>query len=108
MLHTVSFHLTANNIPKQEKNMFKLNFYLIKFLSYLYTAVIWLNLITSKAFRSSRSQMFYKIGVLEDFAKFTGKQLCWNHLNKIAHLLSYDLCEIFKNAYFLITPQNRK
>ena len=22
--------------------------------------------------------MFYKVGVLENFAKFTGKHLCWN------------------------------
>ena len=26
--------------------------------------------------KSSRSQMFFKIGVLENFAYFTGKQLC--------------------------------
>ena len=26
---------------------------------------------------SSRLQMFFKIGVLEDFEIFTGKQLCW-------------------------------
>ena len=37
------------------------------------------DLITSKAFRSSRSQMFYKIGVLENFVKFTRKHLCWSH-----------------------------
>ena len=29
--------------------------------------------VTSKAFRRSHSQMFYKIGVLENFAKFTRK-----------------------------------
>ena len=28
-------------------------------------------------FRSSRSQMFFKIGVLKKFATFTGKHLCW-------------------------------
>ena len=28
--------------------------------------------------RSSRSQMFFKIGVLKNFANFTGKQLCWS------------------------------
>ena len=28
-------------------------------------------------------------------------------LNKVAHVLSYDLCGIFKNTYFLITPQNQ-
>ena len=26
--------------------------------------------------------------------------------NKVAHVLSYDLCGIFKNIYFLIIPQN--
>ena len=25
-----------------------------------------------------RSQMFFKIGVLKKFAKFTGKHLCWS------------------------------
>ena len=29
-------------------------------------------------FRSSRSQMFFKIGVLKNFATFTGKHLCWS------------------------------
>ena len=29
-------------------------------------------------FRSSRSQMFFKIGVLKNFANFTGKHLFWN------------------------------
>ena len=29
-------------------------------------------------FRSNRLQMFLKIGVLKDFAIFTGKPLCWN------------------------------
>ena len=57
----------------------KLNVFLIRFLSCLYTTRIWLNLITLKAFRSSCSQMFYKIGVLKNFAKFTGKHLCWSH-----------------------------
>ena len=28
--------------------------------------------------RSSRSQMFFKIGVLRNFAMFTGKHLCWS------------------------------
>ena len=29
-------------------------------------------------FRSSHSQMFFRIGVLKNFAVFTGKQLCWS------------------------------
>ena len=27
--------------------------------------------------------------------------------DKVAHVLSYDLCEISKSIYFLITPQNQ-
>ena len=27
--------------------------------------------------------------------------------NKVAHMLSHYLCGIFKNTYFLITPQNQ-
>ena len=30
--------------------------------------------------RSNCSQMFYKIGVPKNFAKFTGKHLGWSHL----------------------------
>ena len=32
----------------------------------------------SMKFRSSSSQMFFKIGALQRFALFTGKHLCWN------------------------------
>ena len=28
--------------------------------------------------RSSRSRMFFKIGVLKNFVIFTGKHLCWS------------------------------
>ena len=31
-----------------------------------------------KDFRSSCSQMFFKIGALKNFAVFTGKHLCWS------------------------------
>ena len=37
--------------------------------------------------RSSRPEVFYKIGVLKNFEKFTGK-----------------FCEIFKNTFFHRTP----
>ena len=37
--------------------------------------------------RSSRSQMFFKIGILKNFANFTGKHLCWSlFFNKVAGL----------------------
>ena len=29
-------------------------------------------------YRSSRSQIFFKIGALKNFANFTGKHLCWS------------------------------
>ena len=38
-----------------------------------------------KAFRSSRSQMFYKIGVLKNCAKFMGKHLCWSQFSITLH-----------------------
>ena len=45
-------------------------------------------------FKSSCSQMFYIIGVLKNFAKFTGKHLCWSLLIKL------QACEIFKRTFF--------
>ena len=43
--------------------------------------VLLLHVITSHPhplWRSSRSQMFFKIDVLKNFANFTGKHLCWS------------------------------
>ena len=34
--------------------------------------------VISSRSRSSRSQKFFKIGALKNFANFTGKQLCWS------------------------------
>ena len=34
--------------------------------------------------RSSRLQMFFKIGVFRSFANFTGKHLCWSIFKKLA------------------------
>ena len=54
--------------------------------------------------RSSCSQMLLNIGVLENFANFTGKYLCWSlFFNKVADLQS---CWYFpvKFAKFLRTP----
>ena len=34
--------------------------------------------------RNSRSQMFFKIGVLKSFAMLAGKYLCLKHHNKVA------------------------
>ena len=54
--------------------------------------------------------MFYKIGVLKNFAKFTGKSLCWSLFsNKVQALGSTQVlpcifCEIFKNTFFYRKP----
>ena len=60
----------------------------------------------SHLFRSSRSQMFFKIGVLKNFAIFTGKSLCWSlFLIKLLKRntntgFSCEKCKIFKNTFF--------
>ena len=77
-----SLNTPSRTFSLKKRTSFKLNVFLIRFLPYLYTARKWLNLITSKAFRSSRSQMFYKIGVLKNFVKLTGKHLYWSHFLK--------------------------
>ena len=61
--------------------------------------------------RSSRSQMFFKIDVLKNFANFTGKHLCWSLL-KVAGLQTYTFSKKrlqhrrfpVKFAKFLRTP----
>ena len=63
---------------------------------------------------SSRSNMFFKIGVLKDFANFTGKHLCWILFlrkfftdfikNTPAQVLSYEICKIFKSTFSYKTP----
>ena len=72
--------------------------------------------------RSSRPGVFCKKSVLENFAKFTGKQLCQNlFVNKVvgfrpnkeslfinketlAQVFSCEFCQIFKNTFFHRTP----
>ena len=43
--------------------------------------------------------MFFKIGALKSFAIFTGKHLCWSHLERLQHR-----CFPVKFAKFLRTP----
>ena len=64
-------------------------------------------------FRSSRSQMFFKIGGLKNFTTSSGKYLCWSllliKLQASAPLLkktqtqmfSCEYCQIFKNRFFI-------
>ena len=69
--------------------------------------------------RSSRPGVFCKKGVLRNFAKFTGKHLCWSlFFNKVprlrpatllkkalAQVFSCEFLEISKNTFSYGTPQ---
>ena len=71
-----------------------------------------------KHHRSTRPQMFFKTGVLKNFANFTGKHLCWSlFLIKLqvfqvcsfikkspTQVFFCEICEIFKIIYFYRTP----
>ena len=60
-----------------------------------------------QSLRSSHREMFYKLGVLERFAKFTGRHLCqlsaYNFIKKetLAQVFSCKFCETFKNTLFI-------
>ena len=67
--------------------MFKQNVFLIGF----YQIFILKDMAKPCYIKGVRKQMFSKVGVLiDDFAKFTGKHLCWSQV------LFYDICEILK------------
>ena len=55
-------------------------------------------------FRSDRSHRFFKIGVLKNFANFTGKSLCWSlqhYRNKPSTQEFFcGIFEIFKKPFF--------
>ena len=50
--------------------------------------------------RSSRPEVFYKKGVLKNFAKFTGKHLC----QALAQMFSCEFFEISKNTFSYRAP----
>ena len=61
-------------------------------------------------YRTSRLQLFFKIGVLKNFAIFTRKHLCWSlYLKKAFNFIketptqvfSCENCKIFKNSFFI-------
>ena len=58
--------------------------------------------------RSSCSQMFFKIGVLKNFAILTGKYLCWSLflIKTPTHLFSYEYCEMLRNNFFEKSTSN--
>ena len=64
--------------------------------------------LSNSCLRCSRSQMFFKIGVLKNFVIFTGKHLCWSLLLiKLTPKTSKRLqhrCFLVNIAKFLRTP----
>ena len=91
--------------------------FLIKLQIWRLANLLWRNSNTGamrKKLQSSRSQIFFKIGVIKNFSNFTGKYLCWSiFLIKLqtwrpAALLrrgsntgvSLEIGEIFKNTFF--------
>ena len=63
-----------------------------------------------KKSKSSRSQMFFEISSIKNFAIFTGKHLCWGlFLIKLQAFrprdsntgVSCGYCELFKNSFFI-------
>ena len=63
---------------------------------------------------SSRSHLFFKIGVLKNFANFTGEHLCWSLFltkfftdvikNTPTQVFSCEISKIFKITFFHRTP----
>ena len=64
------------------------------------------SLLLKTTMRSSHLQIFLKTGVLEDFAIFTGKHLCWNNFMKKTpiQVFFFEYCKIFKTSFFYRAP----
>ena len=64
--------------------------------------IIQLNSIINMVLQSSHSLLFYKIGVLKNFAEFTWKQLRFVTLIKKTpvQVLSCEFCKVFKNPFW--------
>ena len=58
--------------------------------------------------KSSRLQIFFKVGVLKIFANFTGKHLCWSLASLLkktpTQVFSCEIYKNFKNNFFYRTP----
>ena len=63
-----------------------------------YTSVFWCFFLV---IQKQRPQVFYKKAVLQNFAIFTGKSLCWTLFNKVAYLKAYSKpCQASKMEHF--------
>ena len=61
------------------------------------------SLLLKTRFRSSRSQMFFKIGVLKSFPIFTGKHLCWKDFIKKRSCFPMNIAKFLRTAFFYKT-----
>ena len=64
--------------------------------------IVQLNSVINMVLQSSHSFLFYKIGVLKNFAEFTWKQLRSVTLIKKTpvQVLSCEFCKVFKNLFW--------
>ena len=84
----VTFYVPFHNSINPQEHFFhrtRITSYLrpVNIATFLRTAFLY----TSK---SSRLQMFFKIGVLKSFANFTGKHLCWSLFKKTFRLKVFN------------------
>ena len=87
----------------QVKSYANLQMFFVLILKYLFTFTV-----TFIHVRSSCSEVFCKKGVLRNFEKFTGKQLCqslfFNKKETLTQLLSCEFCKTSRNTFSYRTP----
>ena len=66
--------------------------------------------LETKKLKSSRSQVVFKIGILKNFAIFTGEHLCWTLFLMRPETFSLKACNFIKkrlqHRYFLVNIVN--
>ena len=95
--------MLTTRVPQMDKFSPRFNFAGNKFLIVFYVNLIRgikslkvcflanFSLLNKNLYRSSRSQMFFEIGVLKNVAIFTGKHLCWSlFLMKLQAFKAYN------------------
>ena len=78
-----------------KKNLTYSSIFKVDFMKSFAAAKAFLVFVKNRC-RSSRSQMFFKIGVLKIFAMYTGKNLCWSLFSIKFRTFTYFLVNIAK------------
>ena len=68
---------------------------------------LYISLVIDRNIEKQPPKVFYKKGVLRNFAKFTGKQLCQSLFIKketLAQVFSCEFCKISKHTFSYRTP----